>query len=270
MLGFYRHVKHLLCAIFVFCTVALSSQFAFAEYMCPTAKYTSCASGYFMTYNGVYNATPQAGNACTACPSGWTCSGGTAAPTRTITLNKNGGSGTLHGKTGTTAATITCTYGLFCSFGSASVLSQTGYAFTGGWGTSSTCTSTTTSFANPSGTYYACKRPKYTITVKPNGATSHTSDIVFYEVYGSKFTNTSNQTITTIPSMTRTGYTLAGYYTAATGGTRVMGGDLPSNTTFTANTTLYAQWTPVTYTITLNDNGGGSGSGTVKEVYNTK
>ncbi len=50
-----------------------------AGYSCPTyKKYTSCASGYYMTKGGTYNGTPVAGNACTSCPSGYTCAGGTA------------------------------------------------------------------------------------------------------------------------------------------------------------------------------------------------
>ena len=112
----------------------------------------------------------------------------------------------------------------------------------------------------------------YTITVKPNGATSHTSDIVFQAKAGLSYEDTDGNNITSIPVMTRTGFTLKGYYDAASGGNMVIPatGVLPAVTTFTADTTLYAQWTPVTYTITLNDNSGAGGSGTVKEVYNTK
>lgn len=52
-----------------------------AAYSCPEIRiYNSCAAGYYMTYNGVYNVTPQAGNTCSPCPDKFTCSGGTAAP----------------------------------------------------------------------------------------------------------------------------------------------------------------------------------------------
>ena len=45
-----------------------------AGYVCnDIKKYTSCNSGYYMTYNGVANTTPQVGNACTACQSGCAC-----------------------------------------------------------------------------------------------------------------------------------------------------------------------------------------------------
>ncbi|MDE6477940.1 MAG: hypothetical protein K2L94_01685, partial [Alphaproteobacteria bacterium] len=48
-------------------------------YTCPTyKKYNSCKPGYYMTYNSVYNGTPQAGNKCTPCPANYTCPGGTA------------------------------------------------------------------------------------------------------------------------------------------------------------------------------------------------
>lgn len=60
--------------IFIF----TSSSFA-AGYTCPSyKKYTSCASGYYMTYGGSYNATPVVGNACTAASPGCTAAGGLA------------------------------------------------------------------------------------------------------------------------------------------------------------------------------------------------
>ena len=58
----------------------------------------------------------------------------------------------------------------------------------------------------------------------------------------------------TLPSVTKTGATFKGWFTAATGGTRVGGiGDqyLP-----TSATTLSAQWNEVEYTLTVNPNGG--------------
>lgn len=67
-------------------------------------------------------------------------------------------------------------------------------------------------------------------------------------------TNCTNQTIT-LPTATRTGWTFNGWYTAATGGTRVGG----ANDTYepaTSPVTLYAQWTINQYTVTWNPNGG--------------
>ena len=50
--------------------------------------------------------------------------------------------------------------------------------------------------------------------------------------------------ISHVTAPTRDGWTFLGYYTAQTGGNLMIGQDatLPSNTTFTANTTLYAHW----------------------------
>ncbi len=51
----------------------------------------------------------------------------------------------------------------------------------------------------------------------------------------------------TLPNATRTGYTFNGWYTASSGGTKV--GKEGSSYTPKSNTTLYAQWTPITYNI---------------------
>ena len=54
-----------------------------------------------------------------------------------------------------------------------------------------------------------------------------------------------------LPIPKRTGYTFNGWYTARTGGEKIT-----TSTVFTKNTTLYAQWSINTYTITLDANGG--------------
>ena len=62
---------------------------------------------------------------------------------------------------------------------------------------------------------------------------------------------------------TRTGYTFDGWYTAASGGTKITS----SSTVSTAsNHTLYAHWTANTYTVTYNVNGGNALSTTTKSV----
>ena len=53
------------------------------------------------------------------------------------------------------------------------------------------------------------------------------------------------------PVSSRKDYTFAGWYTAPTGGNKIY-----STTKLTQSTTLYAQWKKITYTITLNANGG--------------
>ena len=64
---------------------------------------------------------------------------------------------------------------------------------------------------------------------------------------------------------TQTGYTFAGWYDAATGGS------VFSFTTrqITANTTIYAQWTPIKYTVAYDANGGAGTTASGEFTYNT-
>ena len=63
---------------------------------------------------------------------------------------------------------------------------------------------------------------------------------------------TTQQKIENLPvPEERTGYTFAGWYTEATGGTRV-----EDEHTFTSSMTLYAHWTPKTITLSFDSNGG--------------
>ena len=56
------------------------------------------------------------------------------------------------------------------------------------------------------------------------------------------------------PTPPRTGYTLEGWYTAASGGTKVCGPG--GSVTATANATYYAHWTPITYNVRYFDKAG--------------
>lgn len=78
-------------------------------------------------------------------------------------------------------------------------------------------------------------------------------------------TNTSGK-LSSLPTPTRSGYTFNGWYTAASGGSKVS-----TSTTFSKDTTLYAQWssstvvtppttTETTYKVTFNANGGSAGT----------
>ena len=69
---------------------------------------------------------------------------------------------------------------------------------------------------------------------------------------------------------TRTGYTFGGYFTAVDGGgTQYYNADGTSakNMIIDGPTTLYAKWTPNTYTITLNPNGGTGSTASVEIEY---
>lgn len=113
----------------------------------------------------------------------------------------------------------------------------------------------------------------YKITLDPNGGTC---DVKTVEVMTDKpYNNVLADT-----GAVRTGYTFAGWWTEATGGTEVYdpAGKWCSGSywrngvwTYTGNITLYAHWTVNQYTITLDGQGATVlPQGTVKVVYNQK
>ena len=67
----------------------------------------------------------------------------------------------------------------------------------------------------------------------------------------------------TLPTVSRSGYTFNGWYTAPSGGTKI-----ETTTTYTAasNQTLYAHWTMGTYTQTYRSNGGNSGNSAAETI----
>ena len=73
----------------------------------------------------------------------------------------------------------------------------------------------------------------------------------------------SGASIGALPTPTRTGYTFAGWYTAASGGTEVT-----ASTAFTSSSpiTIYAHWTANQYTVSFYENGGTSSNPTSKTV----
>jgi uncharacterized repeat protein (TIGR02543 family) len=105
----------------------------------------------------------------------------------------------------------------------------------------------------------------YGLTSGPITARVYTEPVeypVSYNLAGGtgSHSNITSYTINTPPyalvqgSVTRTGYTFKGWYTAASGGSKVTtiaGGEI-------GNKTLYAQWTPITYTIVFDGRGGTS------------
>ncbi|MBP3397334.1 MAG: InlB B-repeat-containing protein, partial [Alphaproteobacteria bacterium] len=301
-----------------------------------------CTSGY--STGGATSET------CTACIDGFSATG-TAASNhdssndckKSITLNKNGGTGTI-------TTPVTCSQGVSCSFDDASVLTQTGYTFVGGWGTDASCISSLRSFVNPPvSTYYACKMAnEYTITLDKNNAGANntgTGTSTLYTTYNTNVYNDSDRskamttsangitapekvfTVTynanngtvsptsanatstfggyysaessnngsgtqyvgttyitsngltagkgitanatwyakwstpgsvTLPTPTRNGYTFNGWYTAASGGTKV--GDAGATYTPTASVTLYAHWTANTFNVSYDGHGNTGGS----------
>lgn len=146
---------------------------------------------------------------------------------------------------GTAVGSRTVTAG--CAIGTLPSTTKTGYTL-GGWytkkngeGTRLTAATLVTASMTAYARWFA---NLYTVTFDANGGTVGTAnrDVLYGGTYGE------------LPTPTRGGYTFDGWYTAASGGTRVT----DSTTMNTANAhTLYAHWTAaVSYTVTYHANGG--------------
>ncbi len=126
-----------------------------------------------------------------------------------------------------------------------------------------TYTVTATITYNPDGYTSLTSTVKPTVTIKVNPWT------ITWNPNGGSVTPTSSTydgaTTVTLPTPTRTGYNFDGWYTAASGGTKI--NDIGTTTKPTNNVTYYAHWTPKTYTITLDANGGAS-DGSATATYN--
>jgi uncharacterized protein (TIGR02145 family)/uncharacterized repeat protein (TIGR02543 family) len=153
----------------------------------------------------------------------------------TVTFSLNNGSGTAPGARTVNAGSST-------TLPDGSGLTRSGYTF-GGWNTNSNGTGTN---YNASSTYTPTANVTmyakwnivtYAITFNANGGTVTTAS----------GTTGAGWTLASLPTPTRTGYTFNGWYTATTGGTQVT-----MNTPFSADATIYAQWTLITYSITFN------------------
>ena len=156
-----------------------------------------------------------------------------------VTLNANGGS--------VSPASINVTYdGTYSSLPTAS---RSGYTFIG-WFTAANggvqITNATKVTITADTTLYAHWTAKtYTVTYNGNGgvATASRKTVTYNSAYGE------------LASASRVGYTFAGWYTAASGGTRIL-----ETTTYTTvgDTTLYAHWNQADWTaptITRDENG---------------
>ena len=159
------------------------------------------------------------------------------AKTYSITFDANGGSVSTASKTVTYDST----------YGTLPTPTRTGYTFAG-WYTSASGGTKITSDAKvtttDSQTLYAhWSANTYTVSYNANGGSvSATSKTVTYgSTYG------------TLPTPTRTGYTFAGWYTLASGGTKVTS---DTKVTITGAQTLYAHWSANTYTVSYDGNGG--------------
>lgn len=150
----------------------------------------------------------------------------------TVTFNSQGGT-TVESQTVQTGKTIS----------KPADPTKPGYTF-GGWYRNADCTAAwdfETKVTGPLTLYAKWTGATYIVTFDPSGGivTPASKEVTYGSSYGS------------LPTPTKDGFTFAGWYTEASGGTRVT-----ESTTVTAPLTLYARWTTATYTVTFHANGG--------------
>jgi uncharacterized repeat protein (TIGR02543 family) len=144
--------------------------------------------------------------------------------------------------------------------------SKTGYTFLK-WNTAANGTGTSYldgyvySFAAPR-TLYAIWGQNLTISYSGNTNTSGTPPVPQQYVKGGSDLNISGNT----GSLTKTGYTLSGWNTAANG-TGTSYALNATNGSFANNTTLYAQWIGATYSIVYVGNGNATGTSPNSQSY---
>ncbi len=147
----------------------------------------------------------------------------------TVTLDPNNGT--------VSPATLTVTYD--SAYGTLPVPTRSGYEWEGWYYNGTKVTATT--IVKVSGAHTLTARWKgenRVVTFNPNGGNVSLTqkDVLYEDVYGD------------LPTPTRTGYTFNGWYTSATGGTKITS---TSKVTALGNHTLYALWTANTYTVTF-------------------
>ncbi|MCL2689025.1 MAG: InlB B-repeat-containing protein [Chitinispirillia bacterium] len=168
---------------------------------------------------------------------------GTTPTTYTITFNPQGG----------TVTPTTATTGTNGRLTTLPAPARAGFTFDG-WFTAATGGTAVT--AGAEGTVFTANTTiharwteippaTFTITFDPRSGTVTPTSAV----------TGANGRLAALPTPTRADFTFDGWFTARTGGERVTAG--AAGTVFTANTTIFAQWTAIpTYTITFNPNGG--------------
>ena len=177
------------------------------------------------------------------------------ANTYTVTLNQQSGTG------GTTS--VTATYD--AAMPAITKPTRNGYTF-GGYYTATNGGGTQYYNANGASSknwdktaattlYAKWTANQYTITWNANGGT----------VTPASSTYTYDGDPVALPTPTRTGYEFNGWFTAPTGGTRIS--DVGKTNKPTSNTTYYAQWKAKTYIVTLDPQGGFSGSNSINATY---
>ena len=148
------------------------------------------------------------------------------------------------------------------TYGALPTPTRRGYTLEGWYTTSDFTTQvtsgTTVTTARDHTLYAKWTANTYTVTLDANGGTvtPTTLSVVYDGKYGDRYNNS-------LPLAKRDGYTFNGWYTDKIGGLEVEYFHLVSKA---ANHTIYARWTPNTYTVTLNG-GGGAGTNLTSYTY---
>lgn len=189
-------------------------------------KANSVFNGYYSAQSGGTRYITNAG----ALPSNTTFSANTTlyAQYSTASCNVTNGSATMSISGNKVSCAVTC---------------NTGYSQSGG--TNATTSFTVTGAVGTASVSASCSPRTFTVSLMDYDGTSTHGTI--YEKYATGWYSDAAATkaITSITMPTKTNSVFNGYYSAQSGGTRYITNDgaLPSsNTTFTANTTLYAQY----------------------------
>ncbi len=167
----------------------------------------------------------------------------------TVSYSANGGSGAPSSQTKYYGKTLTL---------SSTKPTKTGYTFSKWKATDNTLYSAGGSYTKNEATTLTAQwtANKYTLTYNANGGNCSTASksVTYDSAYG------------TLATPTRTGYSFNGWYTAKTGGSQVT-----SSTVCAGNATIYARWTPITYTVQFNTNypSGTQATKTQSHTYDT-
>ena len=224
-----------------------------------TAQYNYAVDGWYSGSTKVTSSATYAPTSVTA-DATYTAKGTRSLVSYTITYNKNAYIASV------SRASESVNYGSNAAGSTATVMSNTAqYTYTwDGWYEGSTRVSTSLTFAPTSITSahtYEARANRtinsYTASFSGNGGNTPSPSTI---------TKTYGSALGTLPSCTRNSdntytYSLAGWFTAASGGSQIS-----TSTTITGNVTYYAHWnaTYINYTITFNGNGGTNGASLTK------
>ena len=167
----------------------------------------------------------------------------------TVTFNANGGVGSNTTQTASAAANL-----------NSNTFTRTGYTFTGwntqpGGGGTPYTDGQSYNFADDLVLYAQWTPNQYTVTFDGNGggtASSTSKTVTYASTYG------------TLATVSRTGYTFTGWYTAQTDGSLVTAATSVSTA---APHTLYARWSVNSYTVSFDAQGGSPTPGNQSVAY---